>query len=418
MTNKLFERKFRTNYKIPIFTITLVFVIITSTISISFFKIFHIESTKIPQIYFYRWRSIPFYKKTVTFMSYVSNSHDIDHIYFQKIRAKARGGGTANYAKHNFTIELPKKHQLAGLQKEDDWILDASFLEKSFMRSKISFDLFKSFNSSHKAPECKYLEVYKNFQYRGLYILLERMDKKRLEINKNDNTACIFKEPPVFVDPKIEINSNPYEENDFYHQKFPDKLIKNKSKEIQNIREFIAYSSDSIFNNKITSYFDLDDIIDWHILLLFTHNSDGIKKGFYLYKKDKNSPFKLALWDYDCSFGRDSDNEPHKAEIMDLNQNTLIRRLLSLNTRKYKFRLKKRFKLLREKEILCEKSILKMINENYLTLKPFISSNEKIWPVFSKEFYDNANFEDEIKSIKRWIPVQLKEMDKYFNELK
>ena len=62
---------------------------------------------------------------------------------------------------------------------------------------------------------------------------------------------------------------------------------------------------------------------------------------------------------------------------MDLNQNTLIRRLFSLNTRKYKFRLKKRFKSLKEKEILCEKNILKMINENYLALKPYISSNEK-----------------------------------------
>ena len=33
------------------------------------------------------------------------------------------------------------------------------------------------------------------------------------------------------------------------------------------------------------------------IILLFTNNADGIMKNFYLYKLDKNTPFRFAIWD-------------------------------------------------------------------------------------------------------------------------
>ena len=55
----------------------------------------------------------------------------------------------------------------------------------------------------------------------------------RAKINKKDSAACIFKEPPIFIDPKVIVNSNPYKKNDLYHQKFPDLTKRNKTSEIE-----------------------------------------------------------------------------------------------------------------------------------------------------------------------------------------
>ncbi len=44
-------------------------------------------------------------------------------------------------------------------------------------------------------------------------------------------------------------------------------------------------------------------------MLLLSNNGDGVMKNFLLYKIDSNTPFRIALWDYDHSFGRDGDNE-------------------------------------------------------------------------------------------------------------
>jgi len=97
--------------------------------------------------------------------SYVSNNKAIPHIYFQKIRIKARGNSSEGFPKHNFTVEPSKKHRLAGLKSDDDWILNVSYLDKSFIRHKLSFDLFRQFDSTNIAPQCKYVEVYRNFRY-------------------------------------------------------------------------------------------------------------------------------------------------------------------------------------------------------------------------------------------------------------
>ena len=403
----------KTIYKLLFVLITIVIV----SVFIGFNQIFDFDTNSLPKIHFYRWRSIPFKHKETTFMSYVSNDPNIDHIYLQKIRAKARGGASEDYTKHNFTIELENKHQLAGLENEDDWILGASFIDKSFTRHKLSFDLFKLFNDEHEVPDCEFVEVYINFKYHGLYILMERMDSKRLELNKRDSAACIFKEPPVFVDPKIKVNSNPYKGNDFYHQKFPDLPINNKSQEIKELREFINYAHDSLFDNDITLFFDLDDIIDWHILLLITHNSDAVVKGFYLYKKESGRPFKLALWDYNNSFGRDNDNERHFPGIINWEKNMLLNRLVNSNTQGYKDRLKNRFVELVESDILTAENLAFMVDENHRKLKGFVKKNEKRWPVDATPFYDDDDFEDEIIFINKWIPVQLKVVSEYLNKL-
>ena len=403
----------KTVYKLLFGSLIIVFILGL----IGFDQLFKFEPSNLPKIYFYKYPSIPFKKKATAFMSYISNTPKIDHIYFQKIRAKARGGSSEDFPKHNFTIELGNKHQLAGLKKEDDWILGASFIDKSFIRHKLSFDLFKSFSSEHKAPECEFIEVYKNFKYRGLYVLMERMDSRRLEINKKDNAACIFKEPPVFYDPKIKISSNPYIKGDVYHQKFPDLTVDNKSQELIKLREFIAYAPDTLFNREITSYFNLNDIIDWHILLLVTNNNDAILKGFYLYKKERKTQFKLALWDFNHSFGRGNNNKLLAPGIVHWERNILLSRLVKSNTHGYKNRLRERFFELVEAEILTEKNLVSMIDENQLRIKDYAKKNEKRWPVDAKPFFDDADFEDEIQLIKKWIPVQLKEVRKYVNSL-
>ena len=53
----------------------------------------------------------------------------------------------------------------------------------------------------------------------------------------------------------------------------------------------------------------MENLIDWHILLLFTNNGDGLMKNYYFYKMDSETPFRFAIWDYDHTFGRDESAE-------------------------------------------------------------------------------------------------------------
>ena len=135
-----------------------------------------------------------------------------------------------------------------------------------------------------------------------------------------------------------------------------------------------------------------------------------------MYRKDNKTPFQVVPWDYDHSFGRDGDNEPHLPGIISIERNLLLKRLIQLNTNEYTTRLKNRFNELKTAGILNEENLIAKIEANYSRLRPFVKKNEQRWPVDAAPFYDNADFEDEIQLIKGWIPIQLKEMDKHINK--
>ena len=86
----------------------------------------------------------------------------------------------------------------------------------------------------------------------------------------------------------------------------------------------ITQTPDQEFYAHIGEWIDIPNLIDYHLFLLFTNGGDGVKKNFYLYKKDKDTPYRIAPWDCDHSFGRDGDNEKNMLErLLEVNQNIL-----------------------------------------------------------------------------------------------
>lgn len=387
-------------------------------VGLYFWYSFNMTYENCSKLYYYTIKSVPFKKKTARYISFVSSNNKTENIYFEKVKMKARGGSSADFPKHNFTIEFPNKISIAGMPKDDDWILCASYIDRSFLRNKVSFDLFMQFHENNIAPQTDFLEVYRNLRYHGLYVAMERMDAKRLKVDKSDQAARVFKEPSVFIHPSINTTgSNPDKSGDLHHQKFPKFENQNFTSEMEQIRNFIVNSPDSVFycsRKGVANYFDLDNIIDWHILLLLTHNEDGLIKNFVLYKQNENSKYKIAPWDYDHSFGRDGDSEPHEPGIIDVSRNTLFARLLT--NEEYKYSLKKRYRELVTNGILCKENIYENIDSISNNIHLLVEKNNNRW-THDDVFFDEVNFPQEIEFIKSWIPKQLSLLDNYFNNI-
>ncbi|HOZ31211.1 MAG TPA: CotH kinase family protein, partial [Bacteroidales bacterium] len=72
----------------------------------------------------------------------------------KKSTIKCRGGFSSKFFKHSYRIELNDKFSPYGLPKEDDWILNANYIDKTFMRHKLSYDIFRMMGENNLAPEC------------------------------------------------------------------------------------------------------------------------------------------------------------------------------------------------------------------------------------------------------------------------
>ena len=365
------------------------------------------EAKQLPIIYITTDNDILWEKRTPCSISVVSNSDST--VWDGKI--KFRGGISAKYYKHSYSLKFTEPHSLCGLPANRSWILNASYIDKTFMRHKLCYDLFNMMGDNNIAPKCRYALVRENNKPLGLYVVMQRLNKQVLQLDTDDTAAVIFKEPKVFY------LENQYPERDgidnFHGQSYPDFEKGDRNYLMDAFRKFLTQTSDQEFYAHIGEWIDIPNLIDYHLFLLFTNGGDGVKKNFYLYKKNSETPYRIAPWDCDHSFGRDGDNEKNMLERpLDVNQNILIDRMLK--NPEYITALSKRYWELRKSNIFSYETIEKLMRENDPWVRAGLEENLKLWPFDSENYYDAACYDEEYALILEFVKLNLQHLDEYF----
>jgi len=364
------------------------------------------EKTSIPEFYLNTDEELSWEEKQPCTISFSEKNDSL----VLKGAFKLRGGSSSKYFKHSFSLELDDKFKLAGLPKDDDWILNANYVDKTFMRHKISYDLFREMGQYNIAPECTYINLFLNNNYEGLYVLMEEINGGMVELDKGDTSAVIFKDPPIFYPKRLEYVQDT---SNYYQQKYPKIYIHDKTAYLESFSNFLYNSSDEDFDDQLTKWVDLENVIDWHLLLLYTNNGDGILKNFYLYKKDAETPFRFAIWDYDHSFGRDGDYQYNMMDRpLDCDRAILLKRLKERAS--YRNRLKKRFWQLREFGVFSLEHFKELVSGNDKMIRPYLNRNFEKWPVDSEWYNDDNTYEQEINLMYNFVELRLNQLDKRF----
>lgn len=328
---------------------------------------------------------------------------------------KFRGGISSKYPKQSMTVEFEEDVAMGGLPSNDDWILNANYIDKTFQRHKLSFDIFRKMNPQNRGPKCAYIPVYVNDKFKGLYVVMEKVNGSWMGFDKKSpGQARLFKDPFVFVEERL---PNVQEPDNYYQQKFPKQSKGDFNHEPEALKTFLFQSSDAVFLQEYKNWVNEENVMDWHLLLLLTNNDDGIFKNFYLYKEADASQFQFIPWDYDHSFGRDGNYEMNLIDReVGWEKVILLRRLMELEKSGYSKRLKKRYEELRE-TVFSEVSLLKMIADNDDSIRPHIKANAEVWSLDSEWYLDANDYDQEIEIMKKFVPMRLQQLDDFFNGL-
>ena len=369
------------------------------------------ESPKFPSINILDIGSFNWREKEHCSIIYSDNNGT--SIYTGKI--KYRGGISGKYDKHSYALELNSETSLANLPSDDDWILNATYVDKTFMRHKISYDLFRAMNDNNIASRCAYINLKTNNNNDGLYILMEEINGGMVKLDKTDSLAMLFKGPAIFFAERLDYVQDSL---NYYQQKFPKIAVSDKAYYLDQLRDFMFNSSDEDFLKNIDTWVDIDNIIDWHLMLLYTNNSDGVMKNFYFYKMDSNTPFRIAIWDYDHSFGRDGDNELNMMRVaVNWEKSILLKRLMSIPHSTYPSRLKSKWYEHRASKLFSIDNFNKQIDLNDKIINGAVKENAKIWPINAKWYYDANDYEKELNIMREFVVLRIDQLDKYFKNL-
>ncbi len=330
------------------------------------------------------------------------------------IRLERRGGFSIGFPKHSYELDLEEDVPLLGLAADDDWILNANYIDKTFLRHVLSYDLFRRMGPNNRAAATAFTEVTLNDGYAGLYVLMEKVDRSVLEVNKRDTAAFIFKEPHVFR-PSYE-GITPRDPANFHQQTFPKIDRADRRAPLERLRALLLEADDATFDAELPRQIDVPNFVDWHLLLLLTNNADGILKNYYLYRKDKDTPIRVAPWDYDHSFGRDGDNERNLNERpLDASRSILFRRLLERPW--YRDALKARWSAVQENGLFSVPSLLQRIELMTAEIADAATQNFERWPVDGRYYYDAATFTEELTLMREFVVIRHAYVSDYLADL-
>ena len=333
-------------------------------------------------------------------------------------KIKFRGTTVLKYPKKGYRLELSEQKSLLGMRKDDDWHLFALYRDHRRMKVKFSMDLWRTLediNPTAILPRSKYVKLFLNGEFQGLYLLAEKSDRKLFDLDdpKNNNySSSIFQNKGWTILKEYESNA--------WEQDWPneDEGFSIKDEILSNLISFISNTPDEIFfdpSNGIYTKFDKLNLIDFLIFNYFLIHKDFWSKNYYLVRNTYPGKFFLIPWDFDNIIeGRWSlhdFNDDHEDEIRDLNY--LYDRLMGNDD--FMQNCKKRWIYLRE-ELWTDDFILDMLNDQYEKIEDILELELEMWtpPVLAREPYD---LDEHVYDLFQWFPERLAFCDSYFEEI-
>jgi hypothetical protein len=260
--------------------------------------------------------------------NYFSDQGNPDYLnYDGRIDIEIRGSSSQAFSKKQYGFstrlsdDVSKNNvSLLGMPEEHDWILNGMVFDTTMIRDYLCFNLFRQMG--HYASRTAYCELVINNQYRGIYLLDEKIkaDKERVNVMKitpADNNVpyvtggYITKADKVSYDEHIAwtlftwygaavnyLHVLPKDDQvtasqfDYIYGRFKD-------------LETSAKNNDTSLEHGFPSIIDIPSFIDYILLNELASNPDAYQYSTYFHKDRKGKLKAGPIWDSDLTFGND-----------------------------------------------------------------------------------------------------------------
>lgn len=265
--------------------------------------------------------------------------------------AQIRGRGNStwfSYPKKPFRLRFDENTSIFGMPKAKNYVLLAEYADKSLMRNTVVQKLSGLMGHLSYTLETRFVELYINTTYMGLYVLTEQVEfhKNKLAIESISgvtDTGYLFELDMRYYDMYTELNNEWFMVANYpYEIKNPDSDDLEYS---QVHADYLTAYMTSVENALLakTGYeelLDVDGWIDFFIIHELTKNVDVGFSSVYYYKEAGGPLRPGPLWDFDFAIGNADyiDYGPENFYGMKNYKNRLFKLMMDVPEIRIKFR--------------------------------------------------------------------------------
>ena len=322
----------------------------------------------------------------------ITDGNTTEHDTAWVAQFKYRGASASNYKKRSFNVKLftPAGEDLdvnaLGLRKDHTWILDAMAIDRIRMRNRVCFDVWNQIDrlpyssnyNSRNGTVGRFVEVFFNGRYHGLYCFTDKINRKLLNLTKVllDSTqthattrGLLIKGESWGDDTYLKSTSSSTPPVTLtwggWELKYPDEYPQ-QSVWVP-LRNLISFSkrSEAYFAEHLEEFMHMPNLVNYVTeQLAFNLEDNGMKNMFMSIKNlEKGHQFIFTVWDMDSSLGGLWDGKRHDrtADTTYVTRVYPLSRLFSKNVAGFRDSVRVRWNELKE-TTLSHDSVMQRIN--------------------------------------------------------
>ena len=392
---------------------------------------------------------IPDEPRIPAYMGIINNESGNNHIndefndYNGNITIERRGNSSQWNDKTPYRFETVdnlgenNNVELLGMPEENDWVLYAPWQDKSLIRNALAYQL--SNEIGRYASKCRFVELYLNDEYQGIYVLMEKIkrDENRVNISKlnadeisgDDVTGgYILKFDWYFTGDNIGGFQSPNDGITYnYHYPKPSDIVPEQEEYIQNyIDEFESIMLSDDYSNETIGYpsiMNVESFVDFILIQELAKNVDAYRLSTYISKDKESVDDRLTagpVWDFNHGFGNCDYGETWEPDNWLLEYNPEGGDQMAFwwellwQDENFNLKVSQRYSELRS-NILSEQHIFSIIDSTVSYLGDAIDRNFSKWPILGNYVWPNyyvfETHEEEVLYLKSWISQRLAWMD-------
>lgn len=244
----------------------------------------------------------------------VKNSWDSAHNFTATdVEMKTRGNSTFGYMKKPYQIKFNTKTDMFGMGKAKKWVLLANYVDGSFIRNKIVFDIAEEMGMPYVCKSV-FVDLYINGDYKGVYQLIEKVEigDSRVPL-ENDLGVMVEMESAKRVAEEDFWFTTSVSGKPFVYKEYNTDFEEAPASEVAAVRSYLEARintiEDELYNNgkdweKLSSLIDVDSFVQFYLINELAMNVDATLASTYFYIDGPDDVLHMGpLWDYDRAFG-------------------------------------------------------------------------------------------------------------------
>lgn len=238
---------------------------------------------------------------------------------------RCRGNTSYTVDKKSFRVKFDRRQQPLGLGNGPckSWALLAEQVDKSMMRDYLMYRLSSYvLGDGYFSPDCAYVELTVNGEYRGLYLMAEQIESDVYRIDTGEETGL----PPVFRGFLVELEQSEFRregqenvdyfriaersfgETDYYTVKGKD-ISADRTERICDYLRNVYAATARKDSEALAEYIDIDSAARMFVIQMLACDKDSNYSSTFLYKTVDGKLTFGPPWDFDLALGNYRDNE-------------------------------------------------------------------------------------------------------------